>query len=571
MNYQISFTDRHKHIVEITMLLEKIDKPKVILQLPAWRPGRYELANFGKNLFQVSCQNLKGTKLSCQKISKETWEVNSEGETSLVIKYKYYCAQMDAGGSWVDRDLIYLNFINCLLYDTSRLEEKCKVEIEIPSEYKVACGLPVVLGNLYARSFYELIDSPLIASENLKYDNYSIADSNFHIWFHGDLNPDFGKIKDDFYAFTLEQVNSMGGFPEKNYHFLFHILPYRFHHGVEHSKSTVITLGPSEKFNEPAYYHNFLSVSSHELFHAWNICKIRPAEMLPYNLTKENYFRTGFVAEGFTTYYGDLFLVRSCVFHQDEFFEEINQTFKRHFENWGRINYSLADSSFDLWTDGYAAGTPNRKVSIYVKGCVIALMLDLTIITVTNGEKSLDDVLRELWNNFGKPGKGYTEEDIESICTEVGNTSFKEFFNKYIYGTESEVSALSKCLEAVGCELYIQKSEIKAESVYGFRTRDENGKTVVDLIEPESPADYALSKDDLIISVNGIKVANNFNQLLRDFEDSIRLEIKGLFGKSLVELHANGKNYLNQYKIRKINQATENQKALFKKWIKQNW
>ena len=187
--------------------------------------------------------------------------------------------------------------------------------------------------------------------------------------------------------------------------FIFQITPYKSYHGVEHTKNTVLLLGPAEDIMDERY-EDLLGVCSHELYHTWNIKAIRPKEMLPYNYTKENYFRTGFVAEGVTTYMGDLMLYNSSVFNWDEFIKTQNQNLERHLMNYGRFNLSVADSGFDNWLDGYKIGAPDRKVSIYPDGALCMLMIDLEIIHNTNGKSSLHTVMKDLYNNFRIKRKG---------------------------------------------------------------------------------------------------------------------------------------------------------------------
>jgi predicted metalloprotease with PDZ domain len=198
-----------------------------------------------------------------------------------------------------------------------------------------------------------------------------------------------------------------------------------------------------------------LGVSSHELFHAWNIIRIRPKELLPYDFTKENYFRTCFVAEGCTTYYGDLFLCRAGVFSEEAYVKELQVYMKRHFESSAHASQSLADSSFDLWLDGYEKGIPNRKVSVYHKGALAALILDLYLRKKTNHEHSLDDVMRLLWVRFGKPYVGYTIEDYIQIVEEVAGETLEWYWNECIFGADSLESRLNEALAFVGLQMSV--------------------------------------------------------------------------------------------------------------------
>lgn len=364
MEYTISAEKAYTHFITIQIKIETSSREKVTLQLPAWRPGRYELANYAKNIQTFNVWDENGKQLSYTKPGKDSWGIDTQKTNSIVVAYKYFAKQMDAGGSFVDEAICYLNFINCLLYEESTINEPCSLKLDINKEFSVACGIEPKDLYLKASSYYELADSPLIAAKNLQVYTYESHETTFKIWIHGNVAKSQEKLLNDFKRFTEKQLELFGEFPEKEYHFLLHILPYPHYHGVEHAKSTVITLGPASRFEEKDFYSNLVGISSHELFHAWNVCKIRPKELMPYNFQRETYFDTGYVAEGYTTYYGDLILARAGVYTVEEYFAELNILFKRHFENFGRQNKSLAESSIDLWLDGYVAGIPNRKVSI---------------------------------------------------------------------------------------------------------------------------------------------------------------------------------------------------------------
>jgi predicted metalloprotease with PDZ domain len=228
------------------------------------------------------------------------------------------------------------------------------------------------------------------------------------------------------------------------------LLPTPFYHGVEHHNSTMLVLGPDT--HEDEIYHDLLGVSSHELFHAWNIIRIRPIEMLPYDFTKENYFSTCFVAEGVTTYYGDLFLRRSEVMDDTTYFKELEVYLIRHFGSSGKASLSLTESSWDLWLDGYEKGAPQRKVSVYYKGALAALILDLHIRKKFNHERSLDDIMRLLWQRFGKPFVGYSIDDYKAIAEEVADESLMWYWQECIEGNVPLDHHLNKALAFVGLE-----------------------------------------------------------------------------------------------------------------------
>lgn len=565
MNYRISYKNPLTHLVDIELSLTKTGD--VVLQLPAWRPGRYELQNYAANIKQFHAFDQAGNVLSFVKISRNQWKIeNSPGE--VTIHYQYYAYQMDAGGCWLDEEQLYLNFICCLMYEPSQIGEACKVELDLPSNYEIACGMPKIGHTLKAVDFYHLADSPMIASAVLSHFSFTCQNIPFHIWIQGKNYVEEEKIVEDFRRYTETQLAMMNDFPETDYHYLFQFLPYRHYHGVEHRNSTVITLGPSEAIREKSY-SDLVGISSHELFHAWNIIKIRPVEMLPYDFTKENYFPTGFVAEGFTTYYGDLFLVRSKVFSVEEYFEELNTSLKRHFEHSGNFNLSLAESSLDLWVDGYTAGIPDRKVSIYVKGCIAALILDLEIRSKTNQLKSLDDLLRKLWEDFGKKQKGYSVDDIKNHVTEIAGQPMGDFFAECIFGHTDMKERLRKALQTVGCLLVENPSAQTSEKTFGFRTTVRNNRLLIESIAPGSPAETMLSKDDEIVEINGKKLEGNVNELFNEETLILGIQRWGRGVQASLKAKSSQNGYYPVYTIELNPEASETERTARNQWLMQ--
>ncbi|MCZ8286097.1 MAG: M61 family peptidase, partial [Bacteroidia bacterium] len=314
IHYKISVHSPASHYIDVELTVDAVSGPQLELQLPAWRPGRYELGNFAKNIRKVEAFDAHGNPLPYTKSTKDLWIIDTNGSNSVRVTYSYFTSEINAGSCYADEQQLYVNPVHLCMYVPQRMQEAHVVELNIPATYKVAASMPLKGNTLTAKSFDELADSPFMASARLQSDFYEVDGIKFWLHFIGECRPDFETIKRDFVKFTKTQLSFWGGFPVPEYHFMFQILPFKFYHGVEHQHSTVIAIGPGYAINKGKVYEDVLGVSSHELFHTWNIKKIRPAEMLPYDFTKENYARTGYVYEGFTTYYGDVMLLSSGVF-----------------------------------------------------------------------------------------------------------------------------------------------------------------------------------------------------------------------------------------------------------------
>jgi predicted metalloprotease with PDZ domain len=574
MKYTVSYQQPHHHFIDFVWEIDQINQPQIELQLPAWRPGRYELQHFAKNIQQFRVTGASGQPLAFRKVRRDRWQVDTAGQARIWVSYNYFAQQMDAGGSWLDEELFYLNPVNACMYVVGRQGEPYELHLELPSGYQIATGLARQGNVLYASNFAELADCPILATATrLQHQTYHVPNSPamFHLWFYGEVKPDWPRLLADFGQFTQKQIEIFGGqpadFPVSDYHFLYLFPAWQVYHGVEHRNSTTIVLGPSGLYDQTYFYNDVLGVGSHELFHFWNICRIRPVELLPYDYTQENYFRTGFVAEGLTTYYGDYLLARSGVWDMNLYFKELGKLLTKHFENFGRFNLSVADSSFDLWLDGYSAGIPRRKVSIYTEGAVAALILDLELRQHTQHQRSLDDVLRLLWARFGQAGVGYSLADYQALVAEVAGRDMSDYFADCIFGTTDLTARLQRALAVVACELIIAPSEKTNERVFGFRVNSQADKHLVTLIAPGSPADAGLALRDRVLSVDGQAVKDqNLEELLAG-KTEVVLKVNRWERELEVRLQADDQTYLPTYSCNFAEDFDEAGRAGFERWM----
>jgi predicted metalloprotease with PDZ domain len=285
-------------------------------------------------------------------------------------------------------------------------------------------------------------------------------------------------------------------------------------------------MGPATEFIAGSGYTDLLAISCHELFHTWNIKNIRPIEMMPYDFTKENYSDLGYVAEGVTTYYGDLLLYRCGLIDENEWQGVLKEAIQEHLDNQGRFNISVAESSRDTWLDGYAAGIPWRKVSIYNEGCLIAFITDAFIQQATEKKKSLDDVMRLLYERFGKKQIGYTSSDYKAIIEEVAEQNADFIFEKLVYGTEDYLPYILIALKYFGYTLMEQPSSKASENNYGFSMDENAGKLTVTYVLENGPADECgLWMGDEIVAINGQVPYKNIQNLLRQTPASSKLTV----------------------------------------------
>jgi predicted metalloprotease with PDZ domain len=564
INYNISYQNPHKHLIDFELITSTKNKEKIQFQLSAWRPGRYELADFAQNIINWQAYNEKDEKLSFKKITKDLWEVECKNCNEIKVIYNFYANQLDAGACYLDEYQLYINPVHCMFYITDRMNDEYRLNMHLPNDYTIASSM-IHTGNILKVKGYDLLaESPIICSNSLKHDTYCINGITFNLWFQGKCQPDWGKLKKDFTAFTKSQIHHFGGFPVDEYHYFFQITPYRSYHGVEHTKNTVLLLGPGNEIMDKRY-EDLLGVCSHELYHTWNIKAIRPIEMYPYDYTKENYFRTGFVAEGVTTYMGDLMLYNSGVFNWKEFVKTQNQNLERHLMNYGRYNLSVADSGFDNWLDGYKLGAPNRKTSIYPDAALCMLMVDIEIIKNSNGKNSLHSVMKELYQEFALKSRGYSENDFENLCVKYGGAKVEEIFKNHIYGTKNYMPSLETALNLVGIELKEKKNTSLTAQYFGFVALKENEKLIIKKVEPNSELDKnEIAAEDEITEVNGKKIKNNLLDILKKCRNKVTFKIKKKFSEKEITLTIG--NYYKLVELIKIEEPSKKQLEFRKVW-----
>jgi predicted metalloprotease with PDZ domain len=539
------------------------------IQLPSWRPGRYELGNFAKNVRNFKIFDANNKPLSHEKRTKDRWEVDTSNTDSIRVSYSYFAHELNAGSSFLDETQLYVNPVNCCVYTDETFEEEVEVSLKIPAAWEVATSMNQVGEVWKAENTEELLDSPFICSAKLQHQSYTSGETLFHVWFNGEIKPDWERLLKDFKAFTDAQIEKFFEFPVKEYHFLNQIVPIKAYHGVEHQKSTVILLGPSyEVFGD--FYSELLGVSSHELYHTWNVKAIRPIEMFPYNYTKENYSKLGYICEGVTTYQGDLFLLKSGVFDVQAYFKELTAQLQKHFDNAARFHYSVADSSFDTWLDGYVPGAPGRKVSIYVEGCLLAFVTDVMIRKATENKYGLDEVMKQLYFNFAMQGKGVSESDYQATIEGITRTSFQDFFDDYIHGTRPYESILVDAFNYLGIEMTHEASPIYSEGKLGFKTvKGQFGFTILSMF-PGGPAEIAgLAHADEIIAVNGFPTDLELNKWLAYFDADVKTLTVRRAGRILdFKLPEVNRNFYNIYGLKRLENPDVHQQKAFKNWIK---
>ncbi len=444
ITYHVGWDTPENHYFDVSMEIGGLSEPTVEVRMPAWRPGRYIMQNYVKYVIEFAAQTPDGKPLPFKKVNKDTWQVVTLGGDRVVVTYRNYANVLDAGESFLDETEAYLNPISVLMNVPGRMTEPVGLTLQRPDGWSVATALDYddSLGVFLAADYHELVDTPFLVSPDFDLISFEDSGATIEIAVQGNWEYDEARLIADHRAIVSTQVNIMQGMPFQRYLFMYHLLDSPVGHGVEHKNSTSIVLGPASAMTMPAsgeyaegMYRAFLGVASHELFHAWNVERIRPEVMYPTDYSREQYTTQMWIFEGITDYYADVALLRAGLMSEDAFLRRLAGSVWSFDQSPGRKITSIAMSSFDSWSKQDNA-PPNTFYSFYTAGKAMGLVLDMEVRGLTGGEKSLDDVFQFMYDEYPMKDRGVPEEGFQAALENITGTSLETFFSDHIHGTE---------------------------------------------------------------------------------------------------------------------------------------
>lgn len=567
--YLVQSAQNKPGYLEVISTFDTRKHKRLIVQLPFWRPGRYEAARYNRQVFGIAAFSQDGLRtLPVQKTGLCTWEIDASGESYIDFWLLFKARQLDAGGSFIAPDLFYLNPINFLPFNTQRVDDPCELIVRMPADYQVACGAEYnVLDrgadqeiHLLSPDYHGLVDQPLLASPSLT--SLTVQSDQLTISLHAWNAPEglLKKLSEDVVKFARPQQQLFESNPISHFHFLLLFPPYAHYHGVEHLKSTVCVIGPSNEVLA-SKYDDLLGLCSHELFHLWNVKTLRPADMVPYNYLHENYSRLGYVYEGATTLYGDVMLAKGGVWEGGRLIEELNVLLKRHSLQYGHVRMSLGDASVDTWVDGYDP-VPHRRVSIYVEGALTIWLLDLHLRIESEGEFSFDEVLKQLYQREDILNGGYTEDDLLFVLEElIPEAPWKQRLQSYLNQPHSPLVSLAQLLPYLGLRLEQQMELDAIARTFGLKllAPDSEGKQLVADVIPRSPA-----------CTSGIHSHTHVSAVSTITAGQLMLQLHEPHGPIIdLVLEADGQDWYSVYYLVAVDQPTPAQQQAFYAWCGQ--
>jgi predicted metalloprotease with PDZ domain len=546
IQYTVNLFNPHSHTFKVTLKINKPNSNGQVLSLPAWIPGSYMIRDFAKNITHVKASS-NNNPINIEKIDKSTWKAEPVNEP-LLIEYEIYAWDLSVRSAHFDMTHAFFNGTSLFLMPHVFENEPSTIEILAPqyekySNWHVTTSLSKNnvdnsgFGTYQAINYDDLIDHPVEIGTHTEFD-FSVVGTNHKMALTGIHRADNERLQQDLSKICQAHITMFGELPKLEEYIFLTMVTGDGYGGLEHRSSTSLMCSRDDlplltQPEEPdEKYRNFLGLCSHEYFHTWNIKRIKPDVFLPYDLTAESYTRQLWAFEGITSYYDELALVRSKVISIDSYLELIGQTITRVLRGKGRFNQSIAESSFEAWTKFYKQdeSAPNTIVSYYAKGALLALCLDLTIRKHTENKKSLDDVMRHLWINYGKKSIGVPEGKIEAIASEISGIDLNEFFKKYLYGIED--LPLEKLLSEFGIT-YNLRATTSVDDKGGTITNENNtnnvsfgarfaenpfGAKITQIFSGESAEIAGLSAGDIVIAINNLQVnKSNINKIISNY------------------------------------------------------
>ncbi len=521
ISYEISTPEPHTHYYNVKMTVTDYQKDYFDIQMPVWSPGSYLVREFAKSVEGLESKTNNKT-IKSEKINKNTWRIHSNKSNNVVINYKVYAFELSVRTSFVDASHAYFNGTSIFMYinELKNTPHDLKI-IPFKDWKKISTSLPKVEGKEFqyqAPNYDILVDSPVEIGNQETFD-FTASGVIHHVAMYGKGNYDIEKLKVDMSKIVKACTDVFGENPNKEYTFIIHNLT-NGSGGLEHLSST--TLQVNRWTYEGSRYKGFLSLVAHEYFHLWNVKRVRPVELGPFDYNSENYTSLLWVMEGFTSYYDELLLYRAGVYSEKEIINKFQGTISRIENQPGNKVQPVAHASFDAWIKAYRPNenSYNTTVSYYPKGAIVANMLDLMIINSTKGKKNLDQVMQYLYSEFyKKQDRGFTSSEMKSALEKVSGLNMDDFFKKYINGTETFDYSTLFGYAGLSVETTVNKDPSLGISESNNKIRRVN--------RGSSAYVGGLNVNDEILAIDGYRVNGNINDFIdaKKVGDNVKLLI----------------------------------------------
>ncbi len=555
--YKVSVPEPHTHCFNVDISIKNIDKSYIDVAMPVWSPGSYLIREHQRHVLSFNAVGSSNEPIKYEKINKNTWRIYNEDNPDIKLSYTVYGREPDTHWSFVYDKGGHIIGYSLLMYVKDYENINSQITFNLPDNWKITNTLQKTDApyTFYAENYHELADNPMLIGD-FKQDTFMVDNKVHKI---ATLNRDDADLKilcNDAKKIVSYYNEFYNGLPYDQYMF---IILGMCHGGYEHATGTSIGVGGKE-FS----YRVFSELASHEFLHVWNVKRIRPPELAEMNYNNETCFNSLWFYEGMVYYYNFYSMVRSGLREKEWFEYQIMGMMNYYRRSPAKCSQSATEASFDAWIKHYRPdeNTYNTQLDYYLKGALVSFILSIDIASATDGEKSIDDLLKYMWKKTKHENMHFGTEEIKEVCESIANKSYDDFFERYIYGTEE--LPFKEYFKKLGLILEYDSTTIannNKKGYLGIGTEIVPKGVKVTYVTKDAPAYVqGINYGDIIQRINGIDILNeeiyykSLSGLLPG--DTIILEIeryRNLINKSIVV----GKRTFVNYDLKQNESPTE--------------
>lgn len=560
LEYTVSFDKVKSHYVTVAIDFDATGKESVDFKVPVWTPGSYKVREFSKGYENVAVDGATVTRTD-----KNTWNIATQGKGKLTLTYDVYCFAISARESYADEKYAFLHSVSAFGYLKGYEKEKILLTINPYEGWKnVEVALPQTKtdGHVFTCENYDLLADSPIALGNFDITEYTSGGVPHKVVMIGEGNYDLDIIKEDFKKISDSQIKMMGDHPSERYtHFIYNV--GNGGGGLEHLNSQTSVM-QRWGYSSPGRYRGFLGLIAHEYFHLWNVKRIRPIQLGPFDYDKEVYTDMLWIAEGITSYYDDLTLLRIGAMDEEAYLNVISSQINRLENSPGKDVMSLAHSSMLTWVKAYLPNeeSMNQTVSYYNKGMIAALMLDLEI--RAHSKNCLDDVMTNLYKDYYKKlGRGFTHAEFIAVCSKVAGRDMQSFFDDAIFSTKP----LDYATIFIKYGITIKDENAgKVDPWSGVISKVDGGKTIITNIYSNSPAvEAGLSVNDEILAVDGWRMESQLEK--HDDKHKVDDAVMVTYARD-GKIYTTAMVYKQSPNVKYALEVTDKDNKLYKAWLR---
>ena len=562
--YAIDLSAPEHHTGRVSIVFPAATDLPLEVKMPAWRTGRYQILNLANGVRDFAARDSVGRPLRWQKVDKSTWRIQPGARGPVSVSYEIFGNELGLRSRHIDDSHAYLNASAIFMYSESTRGDPVSVNLKLPARWSSFSGMDSPAPQRFTAANWDVLtDSPIEAGPH-RLHRFEADGRSYELVIWGRGNHDATRIVADLKKLVPTARSIWSGYPFQRYLFIVHATD-GVSGATEHLNSTVIQF-PRYGFGQRDRYLGFLATASHEFIHTWNVKAYRAAGLVPYNYQSENYTDLLWMAEGSTDYFADHLLLRAGLIQPQRYFDNLAEAVDANKNRPGRLVQSAADASFDEWIAPGGNRAQNASVNIYSEGAIASWALDIALLQRTGGRVSYRDVHEQLYRRYDWRRRGFTSADVRAILKDLTGADWSAWWTQYV-DRPSDVD-FQALLAPVGMRLDLGGQATMAQA--GWSASADGGAMRLTAVAKDGPAWLAgLETDDVLVAIDGKRVTETrFATILSDYQPGNRVAVSIFRRDELLEKTLTlGRGPAGKPAVRTVANPTQQQKALFKRWL----